>query len=264
VYREFHPDQRLAPFVECGWLRSGSATPSIRVIPDGCADVFVTAQGDVMIAGPANTFYDMPAGGDDVLAGLRLRPGAAAAVIGCPASEFRDMRVPLDSVFGIAGSRLAENLREATNPGQRMSRLAGLVAALLTELDGIEPLRDVVVVGATNRPDLIDPGLLRPGRLEKLVFVEPPDAQGRLDILRTAGKSVPLFGVDLAALAADLDGYSAADCVALLREAALTAMRRSVDAAEITADDVAAARETVRPSLDPAQLASLRAFAAER
>jgi transitional endoplasmic reticulum ATPase len=139
-----------------------------------------------------------------------------------------------------------------------------VVAALLTELDGIEPLRDVVVVGATNRPDLIDPGLLRPGRLEKLVFVEPPDAQARLDILRTAGKSVPLRDVDLAALAADLDGYSAADCVALLREAALTAMRRSVDAAEITAADVTAARETVRPSLDPVQLATLRAFAAER
>lgn len=139
-----------------------------------------------------------------------------------------------------------------------------VVAALLTELDGIDPLRDVVVVGATNRPDLIDPGLLRPGRLEKLVFVEPPDAQGRLDILRTAGKSIPLRGVDLEALAADLDGYSAADCVALLREAALTAMRRSVDAAEITAADVAAARETVRPSLDSAQLASLRAFAAQR
>jgi transitional endoplasmic reticulum ATPase len=139
-----------------------------------------------------------------------------------------------------------------------------VVAAMLTELDGIDPLRDVVVIGATNRPDLIDPGLLRPGRLEKLVFVEPPDAQGRLDILRTAGKSIPLRGVDLDALAADLDGYSAADCVALLREAALTAMRRSTDAAEITAADVAAARENVHPSLDPAQLASLRAFAAER
>ena len=139
-----------------------------------------------------------------------------------------------------------------------------VVAALLTELDGIEPLNDVVVVGATNRPDLIDPGLLRPGRLEKLVFVEPPDTQGRLDILRTAGKSIPLRDVDLEVLAADLDGYSAADCVALLREAALTAMRRSVDAAEITAADVAAARENVRPSLDPAQLASLRAFAGAR
>jgi transitional endoplasmic reticulum ATPase len=139
-----------------------------------------------------------------------------------------------------------------------------VVAALLTELDGIEPLNDVVVVGATNRPDLIDPGLLRPGRLEKLVFVEPPDAQARVDILRTAGKSIPLRDVDLDALAADLDGYSAADCVALLREAALTAMRRSVDAAEITAADVATARENVHPSLDPAQLADLRAFAAER
>jgi transitional endoplasmic reticulum ATPase len=139
-----------------------------------------------------------------------------------------------------------------------------VVAALLTELDGIDPLRDVVVVGATNRPDLIDPGLLRPGRLEKLVFVQPPDAQGRLEILRTAGKSVPLHDVDLGALAADLDGYSAADCAALLREAALTAMRRSIDAAEITAADIAAARETVRPSLDPVQMASLRKFAADR
>lgn len=140
-----------------------------------------------------------------------------------------------------------------------------VVAALLTELDGIDPLRDVVVLGATNRPDLIDPALLRPGRLEKLVFVEPPDAQARKDILRTSGKSIPLAGdVDLDALAEDLDGYSAADCVALLREAALTAMRRSIDAADVTAEDVAKARQNVRPSLDPAQVESLRAFAEGR
>ncbi|MGN7778070.1 AAA family ATPase [Mycolicibacterium sp. 22603] len=137
-----------------------------------------------------------------------------------------------------------------------------VVAALLTELDGIEPLRDVVVLGATNRPDLIDPALLRPGRLERLVFVEPPDAAARRDILRTAGKSIPLSPeVDLDVLADDLDGYSAADCVALLREAALTAMRRSIDAADVTAADVATARENVRPSLDPEQVDSLRAFA---
>ena len=140
-----------------------------------------------------------------------------------------------------------------------------VVAALLTELDGIEPLRDVVVVGATNRPDLIDPALLRPGRLEKLVFVEPPDAEARREILRTAGKSIPLSDdVNLDALAGELDGYSAADCVALLREAALTAMRRSIDAADVTAADVAKARENVRPSLDPAQVESLRAFSAAR
>lgn len=137
-----------------------------------------------------------------------------------------------------------------------------VVAALLTELDGVDPLRDVVVLGATNRPDLIDPALLRPGRLERLVFVEPPDAAARRDILRTAGKSVPLSAdVDLDEVAARLDGYSAADCVALLREAALTAMRRSLDATDVTAADLAAARETVRPSLDPAQVESLRAFA---
>ncbi|OBF31577.1 ATPase [Mycobacterium sp. ACS1612] len=140
-----------------------------------------------------------------------------------------------------------------------------VVAALLTELDGIEPLRDVVVLGATNRPDLIDPALLRPGRLEKLVFVEPPDAEARREILRTAGKSIPLADdVDLDTLAGELEGYSAADCVALLREAALTAMRRSIDAADVTAADVGKARETVRPSLDPAQVESLRAFSAAR
>jgi transitional endoplasmic reticulum ATPase len=137
-----------------------------------------------------------------------------------------------------------------------------VVAALLTELDGINPLRDVVVLGATNRPDLIDPALLRPGRLERLVFIEPPDAAARGEILCTAGKSIPLSGdVNLDEVAAGLDGYSAADCVALLREAALAAMRRSIDATDVTAADLAAARQTVRPSLDPQQVESLRAFA---
>jgi AraC-like DNA-binding protein len=137
MYREFRPDQRLRPFVECGWLRSGSASPSIRVMPDGCVDVFVTADGDVMIAGPANTFYDLPAGDQDVLAGLRLRPGAAAAVIGCPASEFRNMRVPLNSAFGVAGSRTAESLLGATTPSQRMSLLADLVTDYFADVDPV-------------------------------------------------------------------------------------------------------------------------------
>ncbi|BBZ06117.1 ATPase [Mycolicibacterium doricum] len=144
-----------------------------------------------------------------------------------------------------------------------------VVASLLTELDGIEPMRNVVVLGATNRPDLIDPALLRPGRLERLVFVEPPDAEARREILRTAGKSIPLAtegeqAVDLDTLAAGLDGYSAADCVALLREAALSAMRRSIDAADVTATDVEAARQTVRPSLDRVQVDTLRAFSENR
>jgi transitional endoplasmic reticulum ATPase len=137
-----------------------------------------------------------------------------------------------------------------------------VVAALLTELDGVEPLRNVVVIGATNRPDLVDPALLRPGRLERLVYVPPPDAAARAEILRSAAKSVPLApDVDIASLGADLEGFSAADCAALVREAALAAMRESLDAATVTAAHVASARTRVRPSLDPMQVAALAAYA---
>ena len=140
-----------------------------------------------------------------------------------------------------------------------------VVAALLTELDGVETLRNVIVVGATNRPDLVDPALLRPGRLERLVYVPPPDAAGRADILRAVAKSVPLApDVDLASVAESLDGFSAADCAALIREAALAAMRESLAAATVTAAHVAVARKRVRPSLDPTQVAWLAAYAAGR
>lgn len=140
-----------------------------------------------------------------------------------------------------------------------------VVAALLTELDGARPLREVVVLGATNRPELIDPALLRPGRLERLVYVPPPDADARAAILRAAARNTPLAAdADLDALAGELEGYSAADCSALIREAALTAMRESLAATEVTATQLAAARQAVRPSLDPAQLDELAVYAASR
>ncbi len=137
-----------------------------------------------------------------------------------------------------------------------------VVAALLTELDGVEPMREVVVLGATNRPELVDPALLRPGRLERRVYVPPPDAEARAAILAASSKNTPLASdVDLAEVASTLDGYSAADCAALIREAALTAMRESLEAREVTAAHLDAARKTVRPSLDPGQLAALEAYA---
>ncbi|MEV5820695.1 AAA family ATPase [Micromonospora harpali] len=140
-----------------------------------------------------------------------------------------------------------------------------VVAALLTELDGVESLRNVVVVGATNRPDLVDPALLRPGRLERLVYVPPPDGDARAEILRAAARNVPFADdVDLAALGAGLDGFSAADCAALVREAALAAMRESLTASTVTAGHVETARQRVRPSLDPAQVAWLAAYAQAR
>jgi transitional endoplasmic reticulum ATPase len=137
-----------------------------------------------------------------------------------------------------------------------------VVAALLTELDGVEDLRNVVVVGATNRPDLIDPALLRPGRLERLIYVPPPDADARAAILKASAKAVPLDeAVDLTKLGAELDGFSAADCAALIRESALAAMRDSLEATTVTGANVSAARERIRPSLDPVQVAWLSAYA---
>ena len=138
-----------------------------------------------------------------------------------------------------------------------------VVAALLTELDGVEELRNVVVIGATNRPDLIDPALLRPGRLERLVYVPPPDADARTAILRATAKTVPLDAeVDLSVLGASLERFSAADCAALIRESALAAMRDSLEATTVTAENVASARKRVRPSLDPGQVAWLETYAA--
>lgn len=140
-----------------------------------------------------------------------------------------------------------------------------VVAALLTELDGVKPMRDVVVLGATNRPELVDAALLRPGRLERLVYVPPPDAEARAEILRASARNTPLASdVDLAEVASTLDGYSAADCAALIREAALTAMRESFAATEVTAAHVAKACDTVRGSLDPVQLAALETYANSR
>jgi SpoVK/Ycf46/Vps4 family AAA+-type ATPase len=140
-----------------------------------------------------------------------------------------------------------------------------VVAALLTELDGVEPMRDVIVVGATNRPELIDPALLRPGRLERLIYVPPPDGEARAAILRSSSRNTPLAeDVDIDEVAQSLNGYSAADCAALIREAALTAMRESLEARQVTHAHLERAREAVRPSLDPAQLASLEAYANSR
>jgi transitional endoplasmic reticulum ATPase len=127
-----------------------------------------------------------------------------------------------------------------------------VVAALLTELDGVEDLRDVSVIGATNRPDLVDPAMLRPGRLERLVYAPPPDAEARTLILKAARKAVPLADdVDLDELGRSTDGYSAADCAALLREAALTAMRESLEARVVTVAHVEAALAAVRPVAGP-------------
>jgi transitional endoplasmic reticulum ATPase len=125
-----------------------------------------------------------------------------------------------------------------------------VVNQLLTSLDGLERLDNVVVLGATNRPDMIDPALLRPGRFDRLVLVPAPDPAARLAILKVHTKNVPLEGVDLEALAARLEGYVGADIESLVREAALAAMREDMETKKVLPGHFEAAIATVRPSAD--------------
>jgi AraC-like DNA-binding protein len=138
-YLEYPPGRGLAPFVECGWVRASGAGGSLRVMPDGCVDLFVTAEGTVVVSGPATTFYDQGAGTEGVLAGLRLRPGAAATVMGHPVSELRDSQVPIDSVFGISASGLAEDVLAVTAARQRVALLEAMLARYFTK---VEPVVD--------------------------------------------------------------------------------------------------------------------------
>lgn len=106
-----------------------------------------------------------------------------------------------------------------------------VVSQFLTELDGLEELKNVIVIGATNRPDMIDPALLRPGRLEKHIYVPPPDVQGRKQVLDVYLKGVQnlLAGdLDADALVKDTNGFVGADIEALVREAKMVAIREFV------------------------------------
>jgi transitional endoplasmic reticulum ATPase len=125
-----------------------------------------------------------------------------------------------------------------------------VVSQMLTEIDGIHPLRDVVVIGATNRPDLIDPALLRPGRLERLVYVGPPDFQSRYQILKVLTRKVPLAkDVDLRSIALMTERYSGADLAALVREAAMAALREDINAERVEPRHFEIAMSRVKPSL---------------
>ncbi len=125
-----------------------------------------------------------------------------------------------------------------------------IVSQLLTEMDGIGELQGVVVIAATNRPDMLDPALLRPGRFEKLIYVPPPDERGRLEILRIHTRGMPLDDdVDLVELARITEGYSGADLAALVREAGMMALRENLSNPVVKWKHVEEALRRVRPSI---------------
>lgn len=118
--------------------------------------------------------------------------------------------------------RRDDNLSEASSR---------VVNTLLTELDGLTPRKQVFVIGATNRPDMIDPAMVRPGRLDKLLYVDLPTVDERHEILKTLCRKIPLEShVDLHDIVRDqrCDGFSGADLGALVREAAVTALREAL------------------------------------
>jgi transitional endoplasmic reticulum ATPase len=130
------------------------------------------------------------------------------------------------------------------------------VNTILAEMDGLEELQGVVLIGATNRPNLIDPALLRPGRLDELVYVGPPDVAGRRRILAIHTKHMPLAkDVDLERLAQRTENFTGADLEDLARRAGLTALRRDLGNAEVSMADFETALAETRASVTPEMLA---------
>ena len=124
-----------------------------------------------------------------------------------------------------------------------------VVSQLLSEMSGLEELHGVVVMGATNRPDMIDPALMRPGRFDRFVLVSPPDEKTRLEILKIHTKNMPLKGVDIKSIAKRTDGFSGADLAAVCREAGMSALRKDLKSQQVTSKDFENALKDITPSL---------------
>jgi len=149
----------------------------------------------------------------------------------------------LDEIDSIAPPRGADVGSHVTD---------SVVNQLLTSIDGLESMEGVVVIAATNRPDIIDPGLLRPGRFDRLVLIRTPDKKARLQIFKIHTKSMPLDkDVDLENLSEVCENYSGADIEALCREAAMLAIRENADAKKVKNVHFEKAMEAVRASITP-------------
>ncbi len=131
---------------------------------------------------------------------------------------------------------------------------------MLAEMDGLEDLKDILVIGATNRPDMLDPALLRPGRFDKILLVNAPDSKGRLNILKIHTQKMPLGDGKkaftekekenfLKELSEKTDGYTGADLESFTREAALLSLRESIESKFVTEKHFEGAFKKVKPSI---------------
>ncbi len=139
-----------------------------------------------------------------------------------------------------------------------------IVNQILTEMDGLERLEGVVVIAATNRPDIIDPALLRPGRFDRVIYVPPPDEEARLEILKVHTRRMPLAeDVDLKEIAKKTEGYTGADLAALCREAAILALREAGKPTKVRMEHFLKAMEAVKPSVTREDLERYQRLAEE-
>ncbi len=136
-----------------------------------------------------------------------------------------------------------------------------VVNQLLTELDGIEDLKDVVILATSNRPDIVDPGILRPGRFDRMIFVPAPDEKSRLAIFKVHTRKMPLAkDIKLEELARRTAGFSGADIEGVCREAAMNALRRNRKAKEVALKDFELAMKLAKPSIQEDDIKRYKSF----
>ncbi|KAJ2852400.1 hypothetical protein IWW36_000287 [Coemansia brasiliensis] len=163
---------------------------------------------------------------------------------------FRKARAARPSVIFFDEIEAMVGKRAMGGSGNADSVQERILSTLLNEMDGVEAADDVLVVGATNRIDMIDDALLRPGRFDRIIYVPPPDLQAREDILRIKTRSMPLDEtVDIGGLARKTELFSGADIANLSREAAILALREGIDAQKVTMRHFEEALQAVQPSL---------------
>ncbi len=130
--------------------------------------------------------------------------------------------------------------------------MENVVSMILTEMSGLEELHNVVVIAATNRPDILDPAFLRPGRFDRQILVPAPDEKARLEILKIHTTKMPVTrDVNLKKLAKQTDGYSGADLEALVRESGLFALRKDFKAKSVTKKNFDNAMKKIQPTITP-------------
>jgi len=130
---------------------------------------------------------------------------------------------------------------------------------MLSEMDGLDDMKDVLVIAATNRPDMLDTALLRPGRFDKILLVNSPSFEGRENILKIHTKNMPLAkNVNIKKLAEDTEGYTGADIEALVREAAMVSLRESMDAEDVKKKHFDEAMSKIKPSVTKQSIATYK------